>query len=223
MSGFIVVVPARAGSKGAPGKNIRPLGGIPLWRRAVGQGLEAGASRVIVTTDIREILDDTAPIGVTFHARPAELARDDTPMAPVLADCLSDSGLAGATVVLLQPTSPLRSASDIAAAVTLFGGGGFDLVMTVTETDRSVLKYGRLDGSRFLPLSDPAHCFSNRQALPPVVRPNGAVYVFGRDWFLENGGFVSDRIGCVTMPEERSFDIDTEADFLDAESRLVAP
>ena len=77
-----------------------------------------------------------------------------------------------------------------------------------------------MEGGRFVPVSDPAYCFTNRQHLPQVMKPNGAVYVFDRDWFLQNGGFETDRIGGVVMPAERSFDIDTEVDFLRPEELL---
>ena len=108
------------------------------------------------------------------------------PMAPVLVHALQQAGVQG-TVVLLQATSPLRTPADIRAAVDLFATGAHGLVMSVTEADRGVLKWGRLEGSRFVPLSSPEHCFANRQSLPPVVRPNGAVYVFDAARLIATG------------------------------------
>lgn len=213
MTGFVAVVPARAGSKGAPGKNTRDFAGMPLWRRAAEQGLSAGAEQVVVTTDIEAILAEDLPPAFTLVERPKELADDSVPMAPVLMHALSDPLLAGATIVLLQPTSPLRSNDDIRAALALYEGGEFDLVLSASEVDRSVLKFGTREGDRFAPLRAAEHCFSNRQSLPEVWKPNGAVYVFARDWFLENAGFVSERIGMIEMPLERSHDIDTDNDF----------
>lgn len=214
----IALVPVRGGSKGLPGKNLRELAGHALWQHAVLQGQAAGVDRVVVTTDIPEAL--TAMPGVEILQRPPELARDDTPMAPVVQHALA--AVPGpARVVLLQPTSPLRAPEDIAQAISLHAAGGFELVKTVTATDPGILKYGRLEGDRFAPLDEPEFCFSNRQSLPPVYRPNGAVYVFDRDWFLRNGGFVTDRIGAVVMPPERSFDIDSEEDFQRAEAMLT--
>ena len=218
MKEFVAVVPARAGSKGAPGKNMRDFAGIPLWRRAAEQGLSAGAGRVLVTTDIEAVLSAHHPDGIEAVARPAKLASDSAPMAPVLLDLLADPTLEGATIVLLQPTSPLRTDHDIRSCLDLYAGGEFELVLSATETDRGILKYGTREGSRFAPLQSAEHCFSNRQALPAVWRPNGAVYVFERNWFLQNEGFVSDRIGMVEMPPERSYDIDTKADFDRTES-----
>jgi CMP-N,N'-diacetyllegionaminic acid synthase len=76
---------------------------------------------------------------------------------------------------------------------------------------------------RFVPVSRPEYCFTNRQSLPEVYRPNGAVYVFSADWFLINGGLATHSIGALVMPPEQSQDIDTEADFRLAEALFSAP
>ncbi len=141
-------------------------------------------------------------------------------MAPVLAHALQCASCEG-TLVLLQATSPLREVVDVQAALDVFDTGQHELVMSVTEADRGVLKWGLVEGDRFVPLSDPIHCFSNRQSLPPVVRPNGAVYVMQAEWFLASGSFVSERIGLVQMSPERSQDIDTLADFERCEAALA--
>lgn len=209
---WTAVIPLRAGSKGLPSKNVRPLAGKPLYRHAVDQALAAGAARVVITTDMPEVLQADLPAQVTRVERPAELAGDNVPMAPVLQHALHTADVHG-TVVLLQATSPLRHPADIEAALGVFAGGDFELVMSVTEADRGVLKWGTLQGNRFQPLSDPAHCFANRQSLPGVVRPNGAIYVLDAAWFVARGSFVSERIGVLQMPLERSQDIDSLEDF----------
>ncbi|OSZ74759.1 cytidylyltransferase domain-containing protein [Hydrogenophaga sp. IBVHS1] len=216
---WTAVIPLRAGSRGLPSKNIRPLAGKPLYRHALDQALAAGASRVVITTDIPEVLWAELPTQVTLVERPAQLAGDSVPMAPVLQHALETANVHG-PVVLLQATSPLRRPADIEAALGVFAGGYFELVMSVTEADRGVLKWGTLRGNRFQPLSDPAHCFANRQSLPQVVRPNGAIYVCDADWFLARGSFVSERIGVLPMPAERSQDIDTLEDFERCEALL---
>ena len=208
---LVAIVPVRSGSKGLVGKNLKPLAGVPLWERAVAHGREVGAE-VLVTTDSREILEQGGRDGVTLLDRPAELANDGTPMDPVILHALAQVE-GPARIVLLQPTSPLRSRGDIEDCIKLHETGHFDLVKTVTATDAGILKYGTMHDSQFIPVSDPAYCFTNRQHLPKVMKPNGAVYVFDRDWFVKNGGFATDRIGGVIMPAERSFDIDTEDDF----------
>ncbi len=218
---WTAVIPLRAGSKGLPGKNTRLLAGKPLYQHAVDTALEAGAQRVILATDISEVLSASLPPAVHAIQRPSDLCGDAVPMAPVLSHALQLAACSG-TVVLLQATSPMRKAVDIQAALRVFATGQHDLVMSVTKADRGVLKWGRLDGDRFLPLSDPSYCFANRQSLPPVVRPNGAVYVMNAEWFLKFGSFVSERIGVVQMSVERSLDIDTLADFERCEAALAS-
>ncbi len=218
---WTAVIPLRSGSKGLPGKNIRKLADKPLYRHAVDLALAAGADQVILSTDIPEVLAAVLPPRVQALQRPAELCGDEVPMAPVLVHALQTVHCEG-VVVLLQATSPLRQAADVQAALEVFATGQHGLVMTVTEADRGVLKWGRVDGDRFVPLSDPAHCFSNRQSLPPVVRPNGAVYVLDAQQFLAKGSFVSERIGLVHMSSERSQDIDTLADFERCEVALLS-
>ncbi len=209
---FVAVVPVRAGSKGLPGKNTRLLAGIPLYRHSIDAALAAGASRVIVSTDISEILFAKLPDRVYVLSRPLELTGDSVAMAPVLLHAISEACIEGA-IVILQATSPLRSASDIEAALSVYASGEHDLVMSVTQADSGVLKWGFLDKNRFRPIADPSYCFSNRQSLPIVVRPNGAVYVMNAEWFQARGTFVTNRIGVIEMSPERSKDIDTLIDF----------
>ncbi|MBK5926886.1 cytidylyltransferase domain-containing protein [Rhodobaculum claviforme] len=217
---LIALVPVRAGSKGLPGKNLRPLAGVPLWRRAVNQGLAVGAE-VIVSTDIPEILSHPPEDGLRILPRPEALAGDTVPMDPVIAHALR--AVPGpATVVLLQATSPLRRLRDIRAGLALHATGDWDLVMSVAPADAGVLKWGRLEGGAFRPLGDPGHPFSNRQSLPPVWRPDGAVYVFDADGWRARGTLACDRIGAVRVAPDSALDIDTAADFARAEAALAA-
>ncbi len=215
----MAIVPLRGGSRGLPGKNTRLLAGRPLYRHAVDLALAAGAGRVVISTDIPELLNADHPAGVRALQRPQALCADDAPMAPVLVHAIESAGING-TVVLLQATSPLRVVEDVTAALARYASGDFELVMSVTPADRGVLKWGCVDNGRFVPLSQPAFVFSNRQSLPPVVRPNGAVYVFDAQAFVARGGFPSERIGALEMPSERSHDIDTLADFQHCERLL---
>jgi len=211
---WIALVPLRAGSKGLPGKNTRPLAGKPLYRHAVDQGLAAGAAQVLISTDIPEVLAADHGDRVRAVPRPVALAGDSVPMDAVLRHFLAEDFRDPATVVLLQVTSPLRRSAHITDALKVFAGGGFDLVMSVTETAPTILKYGTAGpGGRFVPVSDPAYCFTNRQALPKVYRPNGAVYVFDAGWFRRNGALATEAIGMFEMDADSSHDIDTAEDF----------
>ncbi len=218
---WTAVIPLRAGSKGLAGKNMRPLAGKPLYRYSLDLALDAGAEQVLISTDIEELLAESWPEPVRVISRPAELCGDAVPGEPVLLHLLDVSPVDG-TVVLLQATSPLRRREDVEAALALFARGEHELVMSVTEADSGVLKWGRLEGERFVPLGEPGQCFANRQSLPQVVRPNGAVLVFEADWLRSRRSLVGGRIGAVCMPPERSLDIDTLTDFEACEAALAA-
>ncbi len=217
----IAIIPLRAGSKGLPGKNTRLLAGRPLYAHAIAQAHAAGVKQVLISTDIKELIGPRLAPGVTVLPRPADLAGDEVPMDAVLSHALSHGVTGPAQVMLLQATSPLRQGRDITAAMDLHDTGEFDLVLSATQANSGVLKWGRRgEGGQFVPLSEPAHCFANRASLPPVYRPNGAVYVFDADWFRQSGTLAGGRIGMIEMPPERSHDIDTLADFETVEALL---
>lgn len=213
LTSWTAFIPLRGGSKGLPGKNTRLLAGKPLYRHAVDLALSAGASRVLISTDIPEVLSADLPPTVQILQRPFALCGDTVPMTQVMVHALQAAQVQG-TVVLLQATSPLRQVADVQTALQRLTSGDFDLVMSVTDAEPTVLKWGQVqpDG-RFVPLSRTEYCFANRQSLPPVYKPNGAVYVMEASWFMDQQSFVSERIGTVIMSPERSFDIDNIEDF----------
>lgn len=209
---WTAIVPARAGSKGLPNKNILTLQDKPLYMHSVDVALEAGAERVIVTTDISQIITSRHEPSVEIHQRPAKLALDTTTMEEVILYTCSELHLSG-TTVLLQPTSPLRRPTHIHKALEIFSNDKVDLVISVTNADNSILKWGFVDENIFQPIADTKYCFANRQQLPPVVRPNGAIYIFDAGTFCAKKGFPLGVIGALHMNEEESKDIDLIEDF----------
>jgi CMP-N-acetylneuraminic acid synthetase len=214
------LIPLRAGSKGLPGKNIRLLAGKPLFQYSLDAAYAAGATHCVISSDIDSILNLPQTANLTTLRRPTALQGDTVDMAAVLLDTILRGQLTG-TMVLLQATSPLRTAAHIRAGLEVFASGNYELVMSVTQAQRSVLKWGMLDQGRFKPLAEPAYCFSNRQQLPELVRPNGALYIFDAQWFVRNQGFVTDQIGAIEMSENDSLDIDTLDDFERCEQQLL--
>ena len=217
---IIAIVPVRGGSKGLPGKNVRLLAGEPLYLRAVKQALRL-ADYCVISTDIPEILQMRAPERTQLLERPPELSKDQTVMVDVVADVIDRLNLKDETLLLLQATSPLRSDEDIRTVLRLHATGGYDTVLTVTQAESEVLKYGTLEDGEYRPLSDPLLCFDNRQNLPNVYRHNGAAYAFNAQMFRASLGFPHEKIGAVVMPADRSYDIDTQADF-DAAAQYLA-
>lgn len=219
----LAVIPLRAGSKGLPGKNIRPLAGKPLYLHSVDQALRV-VGKCVISTDIADVLSGDRSPACQVVPRPPELAADQTPIAPVLMhlfEHLKQQDALPNVAVLLQATSPLRRDEDIQSAIDLYRSGRFELVMSVVKTDPGILKYGFAKGGRFTPISSPEFCFSNRQSLPEIVRPNGAVYVFSPEAFMQNGSLATESIGSIEMPEAHSIDIDTLADLKAAEEFLL--
>lgn len=218
----LAIIPLRAGSKGLPGKNLRRLAGKPLYEHSLEQALRV-VGRCAITTDIADVLMSRPGKQCRLIPRPADLAGDETPMTPVLMhvfEYLSQRGTLPETAILMQATSPLRRDEDIRTALDLYRSGQHSLVMSVVKSNPGILKHGFVEDGCFRPVSRPEYCFSNRQALPGIVRPNGAVYVFSPAEFLQRGGLATQSIGAVEMPEECSIDIDTAGDLQHAESRL---
>jgi len=218
---FTVIIPLREGSVGLPNKNIKELNGKPLYLYAVDLAIEADSARIIVTTNIDKVLESEFDEKIELLSRPQELCTDSIEMSPVLLHAIEKLEVQG-TVVLLQPTSPLRSLKDLKASIDLFESSGSDIVLTVTSADHSVLKWGELsiDGS-FRPLSNMKYIFSNRQSLPSVCKPNGAIYIFKAEWLIKNKELQNAKsISGVEMPDTRSHDIDTIEDLILCEEIL---
>jgi CMP-N-acetylneuraminic acid synthetase len=214
---WTAIIPLRQGSKGMPGKNINLFAGKPLYMHAVEQALSAGATKVILSTDIPEVLCGKYDSRVVPLVRPKSLCGDEVPMSPVLSHAIEYFEL-NSTVVLLQATSPLRKSENILDALKVWWGNrDLDLVISIAEFDSGILKCGTLSNGIFKPLSNPEFCFSNRQTLPKVYKPNGAIYVFNSASFLKNGNFNCGKIGVIEMSLESSVDIDSINDFAKCE------
>lgn len=217
---FTAIIPLRKGSKGLPGKNVRLFGGKPLFLHSVDYAINLGADKVVISSDIPEVLTRDYSDNVIALPRPSSLCSGTIEMAPVIHHVIESCGLKG-TIVLLQATSPLRRRVHLRQALEVYRTGNYDLVMSVTKADSVVLKWGTLNGDVFVPLRNPEYSFANRQNLPEVVKPNGALYIMGAEWFLENNSFVSDKIGVIRMSADDSLDIDTLSDFAACEEMLL--
>lgn len=225
---MIVIVPARGGSKGVPGKNLRPLAGAPLIVHTLRTALDCPAvDRVIVSTDDDEIIRVSravAGVEVPFR-RPAQLATDDAEAADAylhVVDCLGISeGVTPAEICVLLPTSPLRLPSDITAAIELYRQRNARTVVSVSEAKpASWLQQMDKDGRLQSVMPEPR--LANRQGYAPIYLPNGSIYVFDVDTLRHSRNYFGPRSYGYLMPPERSVDIDTEADFLAAEALLSA-
>lgn len=211
----LALIAARGGSKGLPGKNIRPVHGRPLIDFTIGAARAARCvDRVVLSTDDETIAAAALAGGCEVpFMRPAALADDEARSIDVVLDAL-DRLPPHDMVVLLQPTSPARTAADIDDACAQLVRHGAPSCVSVTLADESPYWMFRLDEAmRLAPLLPAPVAASRRQDLPPVYVLNGAVYAARTEWLRRTGGFVGEGTVAHVMPRERSIDIDTLADF----------
>lgn len=218
------LIPARGGSKGIPHKNLAPLLGEPLIVHTIRAALHAPSlERVVVTTDDPAIAEVARAHGAEVpFLRPAALAQDDTPgIEPVVHALLwleQEQGYRPTHVVLLQPTSPLRTSEDIEQALALAAREDADAVVSVCPARHHPAWTKRLlDDGRLAPFIAGAAMAPRRQDLPPAYALNGAVYVARREVVLARRSFHTERTWGHVMPPERSLDVDTPWDLRLAE------
>jgi N-acylneuraminate cytidylyltransferase len=226
----VAVVPARGGSVGFPGKNLAAFLGRPLVAAAVQVGLDS-ADRVLVSTDDERIGEVARQSGAELVRRPAELAGPSSRTVDAVRHAIDDRGLPDDTiVVLLQPTSPLRTAADVEECLRLHGNRPTGSVVQVTERDHHPWKScvlvdgaaGRDGGRNVLgPVRDWADLEAPRQSLPAAFRPTGGVYVVSAgDLRAHNRFFVPEVLGQV-IPAARSIDVDSAQDLAAAVRRAA--
>ena len=221
----IATICARGGSKGLPGKNIRPFAGQPLIAHSIAFALQHPAiSAVYVSTDDAEIARIAREAGaVVPYLRPAELARDDTPKLPVIEHLvahLEAQDQVITRIVDLQPTSPLRAPEDLdgclrladapaapGLVLTVFDSGFNPYFNLVEQRSNGLVSISKGDG------------LAARQSAPAVWALNGSIYVWRREALAHAArhGLWSVPVAAHVMPPQRSVDIDTADDFALAE------
>jgi N-acylneuraminate cytidylyltransferase len=208
------VIPARGGSKGVPGKNIRDLCGKPMIAWTIEEAKKSAyMDRVIVSSDDESIIQVAKLYGADVpFTRPAELAQDDTPgIEPVLHALKELPGYD--FVVLLQPTSPLRQVADIDGCIETCIRTGANACVSVVEPEHHPNWMFITDRDGYLHrLSHQEEMYGRRQELPSVYALNGAVYVAKVNWLCENRSFLGTGVQAYVMSRENSIDVDTELD-----------
>lgn len=224
----LAIVPARSGSKGVPGKNVRSLAGRTLLDYTAEAARQSGVvDRIVLSTDAEDVAAAGRRAGLEVpFLRPPELARDDTPMLPVLQhalDALAGDGWVPAFVVLLQPTSPLRRAEHVRQALTLLRESGADSVVTVVEVPKhfSPDYVMRIENGALRPFLSEGAAVTRRQDVRPAYSRDGTVYAFRRDTLSRYGSIYGPDCRPLVIEAEESLSIDTPRDWAEAE-RLLA-
>jgi len=221
----LAVITARGGSTTLPRKNILPFCGKPMIAYSIEAALtarRAGApiDRVIVSTDDAEIAEISRELGADVpFMRPPELAKADTPSLPVVQHAIAfaeqERGTTYDWILLLQPTSPLRTQDDILAALDLVAEPGTTAVVSITGANTShPRKLKLIERGILRPFQDDGFQPVRRQDFRyDVYKTNGAIYLARRDVLMQEGSFYGNCPRPLVMPAERSVDIDTQLDF----------
>jgi CMP-N,N'-diacetyllegionaminic acid synthase len=217
------LITARGGSKGYPGKNLALLGGRSLIAWTAQAALNSKLlDRVVISSDDADIIKAARAAGCEApFTRPAELAGDDSTHPEVIAHALAEINEAFDYFVLLQPTSPLRTPEDIDNCIETCDRTGAPSVVSVTQFDKNPGTIVSLDaGNQIHRVMEGDNTESRRQDSSTYLI-NGAVYVCRREWWQIDMKFVGNDSVAYVMPQERSVDIDSEADFVIAEAMLL--
>lgn len=217
------VIVGRGGSKGLPGKNLADLGGKPLIAWSVAAAMvSAYVDMVAVSSDDDGILDAARKSGCE-HAirRPDDLATDVASVHDALVHALNALNWSDGYVVLLQATSPLRTAGDIDACIEACVEADAPSAVTVAAVSKPPQWMFRINDVQTLsPLIENDGLY-RRQDTEQVYALNGAVYVAHTEWYRRNRNFICEETVATIMPAERSVDVDTEMDLTLARALLV--
>jgi N-acylneuraminate cytidylyltransferase len=216
----VAVVPARGGSTGFPGKNLAPFLGRPLLTHAISAGADAKrVSRVLVSTDDEQIGQAAIEAGAELVRRPVELAGPTSRTVDAVLHAVDHCRLPDeAVVVLLQPTTPLRTAADVDECLDLHDGRHTGSVVQVSSSaEHHPWKSCVLVDGRLTPVREWADLEAPRQLLPAVLRPTGGVYVVCAGDLRSQRRFFVPEVLAQQIPPERAVDIDTEDDLRRAE------
>jgi len=223
----LAIIPARGKSKGIPRKNIRDLEGKPLIAHTIEAAQKSESfDRIIVSTDDDEIKEISEGFGAEVIRRPPELGEDKSPTIDSIfhvLDALEKDGYRPDDVMLLQPTSPLRTITDIVNAIRLYRDSDCDSLISVCEMIHPPYWALRIEGRFLIPIFLKKKQLSRRQDLPKSYLPNGAIFISSTTILKKSRGFYSERIIPYIMPSERSLDLDTEMDFEIAKYYLRLP
>jgi CMP-N,N'-diacetyllegionaminic acid synthase len=217
MTKVLAVIPARGSSKGIQRKNIVDFDGKPLMAWTILASLASKkVSRTIVSSDDQEILSIAGRFGAHALQRPdclsGDLASSESVVLHAL-KCEKEHGRDYDVIVLLQPTSPLRTSADIDSALEAFYLSKANSLVSICEIDNKFLKsFFRDEQGRLTSTVSSRFSSKPRQSLPKTFAPNGAIYVIEEPVFCQIKSFYSDYCIGFEMPQDKSIDIDTPED-----------
>lgn len=225
----LCVIGARGGSKGLPGKNIRPLCGLPLIAHTLSHALDSRCfDAVAVSSDAEDILACAKQHGATYCIkRPEALASDTASVLDMIRHAVDEvekqSAMRYDVIALLQPTSPCRAVEDVQKAFNLLKNNQASTVLSATPSEKSpystILERDAIS-RQWRTCVMPSTTIERRQDAPATYDLNGAIYLWQRAAFDKTPQPLQEGTELYIMPKERSIDIDTALDFQIAEHIL---
>ena len=221
------LIPARGGSKGIPGKNIKPLGGKPLLQYTIEAAKRANLlSRIVLSSDDEEIMATAKRLGLEApFRRPDALAGDSSSSLDMIQHALRffiTEGENFDAVCLLQPTSPFRREGLIDEAIDNFIQGGFDSLISVREVPEDYNPHWVFEeengGLRIA--TGESEIISRRQDLPKAFHRDGAIYLTKKKVLMEQNSLFGEKIGFINTTGEPYVNLDTQTDWEEAEKML---
>ena len=224
-SKILALIPARGGSKGIKGKNIIDINGKPLIAYTIEAGKQSKyIDDVVVTTDSEKIAEVSKKYGAEIpFMRPAEYAQDKSKTIDAVLHAIKElkkQGKVYDTLVLLQPTQPLRTSVDIDKAIELYFEKSCMSLVSISDVDDHPLLIRTIDFDGILKplLSQSSTC--RRQDMPPFYRVNGCIYINKIEEIDENTSFNDNKLGFI-MERSHSVDIDEYKDIVEVEYYLT--
>ena len=212
---ILALITARAGSKGVVKKNIRPVMGKPLLAWTIDAAHSSKyIDRLVISTDGEEIMSVARTYGCEVpFVRPPELSSDISASVDVVVHAIHMVGQGFDIILLLQPTSPLRTTADIDNAIEQFANSGASSLISVNEAEESPCSFFSIENNALLPFISSEKRPARRQDLPTYYVANGAIYILEINTFMSQKSFLFLDTQAFVMPHSRSIDLDTEQDF----------
>ena len=213
----IAIIPARAGSKGLPGKNTALIEGKSLVQLAIESALSIPEiTRVVVTSDDVSVQKIASDLGAEVVVRPAGLAQDDSSIESAILHALAELNLDPTStdvLTVIQPTSPLRDKQLLATSISNFiKNGSQGSLFGVVEVEHHPAKMLLVNGEFVVPFTKVEDLSAPRQKLDRVVRQSGSIYITNLQQFLSLGTLFINPVGWVAVSGAEAIDIDTAQD-----------
>ena len=213
----IAIIPARAGSKGLPGKNTALIEGKSLVQLAIESALSIPEiTRVVVTSDDVSVQKIASDLGAEVVVRPAGLAQDNSPIESAILHALAEINLDPTStdvLTVIQPTSPLRDKKLLATLISNFIKNGSEgSVFGVVEVEHHPAKMLVVNGEFVVPFTKVEDLSAPRQQLNHVVRQSGSIYITNLQQFLSLGTLFISPVRWVAVDDAEAIDIDTPRD-----------